>query len=612
MLSQLERITRTGTFFIIKIKSERTELIDYSNEAVANRLSSSPSLMNMLRASVARQPEKPALVYYRNVADLDPVIVTYAELLAQTESAAAGFNALGIRPDDGIAILLPAIPESVATFIAASAVGVAFPINLLLSAQSIVTQLELSKAKAAVVLGERSGKDIFDRFSEAAAQYAHLEKIIQVGLSPNTNGGWREFLASSDCVPSDHKDRDRIAAVFHTGGTTGNPKLAQLSEFNLAAGAFMSAGAIKWQEADRVMVCMPMFHVGGNLTCTMSTLAAGGTVIFPGPLGARDTALIGNIWSMLEKSDTTVLVMVPTSLSSIYDIPIGMEKLDNFRGIATGSTALSPDLGAAIQTKIGRPVSQIYGMTETSGICAAQACDGNFREHAVGVPAPLLEWKINLKTDEHADRGDIFVRGPNSFHGYRTSNGIVDDPEGGWIDTGDLGQVGSDGQLRLVGRAKDTIIRSGHNIDPLLVEEAIQSHPSVRQAAATSMPDAYAGEIPVLYVSLRTGHSVTTSEFESYIASRIGEPPARPKHIFIVDELPLTAVGKIARFKLRQQAAIWRSMKTLSDLPIAEVSCIDPAGKQMSIVWNSSIDNKNMTEAGRRLTEIGLNLVNSN
>jgi len=584
-------------------------MLDYSQDTTRARLAASPSLLDMLRSSAARSPNHPALVFYRRATDPEPEITTYAELLSQTEAAAASFASLGVGPTHGIAILLPSVPESVAAFIAASTVGVAFPINLLLSVEAITHQLELSQAKVAVVGGEFPGLDTFERLSTAAIQSPQLQTIIKVALRPNATNPWQKYLSSPPNIPPGHGERERIAALFHTGGTTGDPKLAMLSEFGLAAGAFMSAGAMKWQDDERVMVCLPMFHVGGNITCTLSTLAAGGTVIIPSLLGARDPDVVKHVWSIIDRSRTSVLAMVPTSLSAIYDVPIEAQNMSAFRGIVTGSTALSPDLCAAIQLKTGQPVSQIYGMTETSGICSTQPCDGAYREPAVGYPAPLIELKINSTGTGINKRGEVLVRGPNSFKGYRTTLGVVDAPAEGWIKTGDVGQIGPDGQLRLLGRTKDTIIRGGHNIDPLVVEETVQAHPAIRQAAAVAMPDAYAGELPVLYVSLRSGHDLTAKQLSDHISARIADPPARPKHIFILDELPLTPVGKIARFRLRQSAAVWQATKALAGLPIAEVICRDAAAKEVSIRWESASNDENTALANRRLTQLGLRLV---
>jgi fatty-acyl-CoA synthase len=581
---------------------------DHSHQEVAARLQAAPSLMDMLRASAESRPNYPALSFYRQAGNDASETLTYSELLSQTEALARMLKDDGIGPDDGIAILLPTIPECVVAFIAASFVGVAFPINLLLSSSAMSHQMSLANVKAAIVLGSSSNEDLHSRFAAAKNELPNLRTVIEVDLA--TAGLPIKSDAATPIGPVEgHNNPDRIAALFHTGGTTGDPKLAQLSELNLAAGTFMSDGAIKWLETDRVMVCLPMFHVGGNLTCTMSTLAAGATVVFPSPMGARDPEVVSNIWEMIRKSQTSVLVMVPTSLSSILDVPMSTEKPKTLRSIATGATALSPDLGAALEAKTGLPVSQIYGMTETAGVCTVQPCDGQFRRHALGMSAPLLDMRIDPADSGSASRGEVAFRGPNCFRGYRTSSGVMSFPSDGWVHTGDIGTLGPDGQLNLLGRAKDTIIRSGHNIDPLLVEEAVQAHPAILQAAAVPMPDEYAGELPALYVSLRQGITLTRGELSEHIALHIAEPPARPKHIFFLDELPLTPVGKIAKFRLRQQAAIWRASEELFDLPISDVSCSDTAAKELSLKWHQAPSAETLAKATERLVKLGLRLL---
>ena len=154
-----------------------------------------------------------------------------------------------------------------------------------------------------------------------------------------------------------------------------------------------------------------------------------------------------------------------------------------------------------------------------------------------------------------------------------------------WVASGDLGFLLPDGQLRLLGRSKDVIIRGGHNIDPLMIEEIAQQHPAVRVSAAAPMPDEYAGELPVLYVALKAGAAATAEDIERFVAERIAEPPARPKRVFILEDLPLTPFGKIARYKLRQAAAVERARDCLAANEIAELWCEDPAAKTICVRW---------------------------
>jgi fatty-acyl-CoA synthase len=220
----------------------------------------------------------------------------------------------------------------------------------------------------------------------------------------------------------------------------------------------------------------------------------------------------------------------------------------------------------------------MYGMTELSGVCSAQPCDGRFRRPSVGLPAPMIELQI-----AEGAPGEVSLRGPNSFLGYRTSSGRAGAPPDGWVATGDLGALGLDGELRLLGRSKDVIIRGGHNIDPLLIEEVAQQHPAVRIAAAAPMPDAYAGQLPVLYVALSA--DAAPEDIAAFVAARISDPPARPKRVFVLPELPMTPVGKIARYRLRQKAALTALRDAAGPETPADFSCDDPAGRQVRVAW---------------------------
>ena len=173
---------------------------------------------------------------------------------------------------------------------------------------------------------------------------------------------------------------------------------------------------------------------------------------------------------------------------------------------------------------------------------------------------------------------------------YLTAEGVKNDPNGGWFQSGDLGEVTEDGELRVVGRSKDVIIRSGHNIDPQMIEDVALEHPDVSQSAAVGMPDDYAGEVPVLYVVTRPEATVSVGELANFISARIAEPPARPKLVFLLDELPLTPFAKVARFRLRQLAVEHRANELVTGLLDGVwVTCTDPAAKKVHIADSTVI-----------------------
>jgi fatty-acyl-CoA synthase len=193
------------------------------------------------------------------------------------------------------------------------------------------------------------------------------------------------------------------------------------------------------------------------------------------------------------------------------------------------------------------------------------------------------------------------MRGPNSFKGYRTSLGVSGKPHEDWVGSGDLGAFLADGQLRLLGRSKDIIIRGGHNIDPLMIEEVAQQHPAVRVSAAAPMPDQYAGELPVLYVALKAGQSASEEEIEVFVGQRIAEPPARPKRVFIVDDLPLTPLGKIARYK-------YRARREVDGMPIEELRCDDATAKTIRVRWRQRPSDDTLRDLMQRVGALGLTM----
>jgi len=245
---------------------------------------------------------------------------------------------------------------------------------------------------------------------------------------------------------------------------------------------------------------------------------------------------------------------------------------------------MAPELAERLERIVGLPISQALGMTELSGAGASQPLDGIVRPPAVGYPAPLVETK--LVPLFQSGQTELHVRGPMLFRGYRTLDGLIGSPGEGWYASGDLGEILSDGQLRLVGRAKDVIIRSGHNIDPLAIEDVICRHPAIVMAAAVGMPDAFAGELPIVYAVRKANPAVDEEAIADFVAQHIDEPTARPKRIIFLEALPLTQVGKVARYRLRQAAVTLRVSEILSGISgITEIRCDDVAARRVTIEW---------------------------
>jgi fatty-acyl-CoA synthase len=320
---------------------------------------------------------------------------------------------------------------------------------------------------------------------------------------------------------------------------------------------------------------MPLFHVGGALTQALATLSAGGCLVVLSPAGWRNPAAIRNLWPLTERFRPLALTSVPTVLAASLAVPVGTADLSSLRFIGGGGSAIPVAVGNALQAKHGIPVIEVYGMTETSSVQTLAYPDRPIRLGSVGHPLPYSRVRI-VKVDGagHLERdcvpnetGVIAMSGPGVFSGYlnETHNkGAFVEP--GWVNSGDLGRLDEDGYLWITGRAKDLVIRGGHNIDPAPIEDVLFQHPAVGLAAVVGQPDAYAGELPVAYVQLKAGATITPGELEGWVRERTPERAAVPVAVISIDEMPLTGVGKVFKPQLRWHAAQHVFTKALEPL----------------------------------------------
>ena len=230
----------------------------------------------------------------------------------------------------------------------------------------------------------------------------------------------------------------------------------------------------------------------------------------------------------------------------------------------TGGALCPVPVGERFEKKINGSLYEQYGMTETGAMISSNPVMGKRILGSAGLRVPFsdlmiarqkeIEKEIVVKCDV-GEIGSVLVRGPQVFPGYKdpqhNAGALL---EGGWLVTGDLGYMNAESRLFLTGREKDLIIRSGHNIDPAAIEEVANAHPAVTMSAAVGMPDEYAGEVPIIFVVKAPGKELDVGELQKYMAEHIAEPPAKPKKIIELPELPTTTVGKIFKPHLRELA----------------------------------------------------------
>jgi fatty-acyl-CoA synthase len=500
-----------------------------------------------------------------------------------------------------VSFLLPLLPEAFVTLFGAEAAGIANPVNPLLEPYQIAEILAAARTSVLVALGPTPGTDIWQKVEQLRGSLQHLKAIVQVhgpGDPANKIYSFGDLIGAqpSDRLVSGRKiSSDQIAAYFHTGGTTGTPKLVRHTHANQVSQAWAMNLLLKAQPGGNLLFGLPLFHVGGALTQALATLANGGCVVVLSPAGWRNPASVKNVWRLVERFKPVTLSGVPTVLAAALAVPPGDADLSSLRFMAGGGSAIPVAVGKALQDKFAVPVLEIYGMTETSSVHTIAYPDRPIRIGSAGLPVPYARVRV-VKLDDNGrlerdcavdEIGLVIMAGPGVFGGYlnevHNKGAFVD---GRWVNSGDLGRLDQDGFLWITGRAKDLVIRGGHNIDPAPIEEILFQHPSVGLAAVVGQPDAYAGELPVGYVQLKPGAKVAAGELEAWVRERTPERAAVPVQIFQIDPMPLTGVGKVFKPQLRWDAATRALTKILMPIMEKGIDCsvrVGPHGSHGSI-----------------------------
>lgn len=521
----------------------------------------------LIEASAARGPDRLAIRYIRKVGDpATDLTLTYAEFVCRIRQAANLFRRLGVEAEDAVAILAPHALSSQIALWGAEVAGRACPINPMLSPEHVIALLKESKATVAVVLGENDDIPVWSGLVPALREAGCLTHILDCDSDRATGGSDGCFEALVDAEPAaaltfePADDPDAIAAFFHTGGTTGAPKLAIHTQQNQAF-VGRSAALMYDLKADDVLVNgFPLFHVAGAFVYGLSVFAAGGSILIPTRLGMRNQPFVRSIWKQVRHHGVTVIGGVPTVMSTLLTVPLDAE-ISSLRVMLTGGSPLPTELADAFERTIGKPVRNILGMTECAGVVTIEPFNAKRTAGSTGLRLPFTMVRAFRQTagtfDPSApcdvgETGILALRGPNVGPGYTDTDRNRGTFEAdGWLVSGDLGYVDGAGRVHVTGRAKDIIIRGAHNIDPALIEEALMQHPAVAIAAAVGQPDAHAGELPVAFVVLKDDVDADPEVIREFIGPLVSEPAAHPKSVTILAEMPLTPVGKIYKPALR-------------------------------------------------------------
>ncbi|WP_175253884.1 acyl-CoA synthetase [Pseudomonas sp. BMW13] len=593
-----------------------------------------PSTFELIRRTASARPDAPALSFIlQGSGEETPLRLSYAELLGKVTQTANAFHRLGLRPGKAVSFLLPNLPQTHYTIWGGEAAGIVNAINPLLDPEHIAELIHASNSELLVTLAPFPGTDLWDKVQALRGQLPELKAILCVDMAnllpePQRSalkaqrGAWPEGVLDFDetiaACPNDHLESGRViaandvASYFHTGGTTGTPKLAPHSHGNEVAMAYSMNLVTRFGPGDVTLCGLPLFHVNGVVVTGLAAFIGGAEVLLATPQGYRNTTLIGNFWKVIERHRVSFFSGVPTIYAGLLQVPSEGHDLSSLKYALCGAAPMPVELIRQFEAKTGLTLIEGYGLTEgTCGSCANPPA-GERRPGSIGLRMPYCEVSIKVLDDQgrylrdaaQNEIGNLCIRGATVFKGYlQTSKNAGIWVDGDWFNTGDLGRVDADGYIWLTGRSKDLIIRGGHNIDPQMIEEALHKHPAVAMAAAVGKPDEKAGELPVVYVQLKPGNQASEAELLEHAAAHIPERAAIPKNAWIVDAIPLTAVGKTFKPALRFDAIARVYQSDLAALHPAirvEVLSDDQAG-QLAHVHVPNQDEALASAIGERL-----------
>jgi len=530
---------------------------------------------DMLRLSAEQFGEDPALEFLlTGQKDEQARTVSYRELGQRINQTANLLNSLGLQTEQAASIVLPILPETHFAIWGAQAAGIANPINPMLEADHIGEIMHAAESRIVICLAPSDHTDIWEKVVAAIGHADTITTLLAVQIpgftkdeTPTVANPAIQVLTYHEAIEQQdsqalssgrHFNGDDIAAYFHTGGTTGRPKIAQLTHGNMAFLGQLMQIYTAHQERQTILCGLPLFHIYGVIIQGVAAFSVGYRVVLMTPAGFRSPAAMKNFWQHIDRFQVKSFSTVPTVLMALSQIPLGDADISCLTNINSGAAPLSLPFELSFEKKFDVEVANGYGMTETTSLISRAPTYQP--PGSVGMRLPYSTIRIAQmdgnqveKDCELGESGVVLVKGPQVFRGYKHASDNANAwTEDGWFNTGDLGYLDADGFLYLCGRAKDLIIRSGHNIDPELIEEPLNAHPAINTSIAIGLPDPYAGELPMAFIVFEPGQSLTEQELHDYCAKHISERAAIPKRFEIINAMPLTAVGKIFRPRLRQ------------------------------------------------------------
>jgi fatty-acyl-CoA synthase len=532
------------------------------------------TLWQQLEKTVSRHGARDAAIF-----DAEALRLSWYDLRRRADELAAGLLALGLRRGNRVGIWAPNRHEWIVTQFATARVGLIL-VNINPAYRKAELEYALNKVGCrALVLARRyRSSDYLGMLGEIApelhfkgasevldsARLPQLKHVVLLGdeAVPPRCLSWAQLLALGG--PAQRARLDALGAALDpddainiqfTSGTTGSPKGATLSHFNIVNNARYCAKAMALGPEDRLCIPVPLYHCFGMVLGVLCAAASGATMVFPG-----EGFDAGETLKSIARHRCTALHGVPTMFGAMLEEPsFAQHDLSSLRtGIMAGAPCPIETMRKVIAKMHMREVTIAYGMTETAPISfqSSLADPLERRVSTVGRVQPHLEVKIVDAAGRIVpvgQPGELCTRGYSVMRGYwedeaRTREAI---DAAGWMHTGDLATIDAEGYANIVGRVKDMLIRGGENVYPREIEEYLLRHPGVQDAQVFGVPDAKYGEEVCAWVVPRRGHALTEQELRAFCQGQIAHYKV-PRYVRIVEQFPLTATGKAQKFEMRK------------------------------------------------------------
>jgi long-chain acyl-CoA synthetase len=479
--------------------------------------------------------------------------VSYAQLNELTNKVANFLYDLGIRKGEKVSVYLPNMPEYVYLYLGIPKIGaVTGPVNALFKTREVKFVVGHSEAKAIVTIPQ-----FMEIVNEIKDDLPNLKHVIIIGNPvENTLNFWELMDKSSSEAPPhvEINEKNDVAAILYTSGTTGFPKGVLQTHFNIRRNAEMIQEFLNAKPDFRFMLILPLFHVNAQIVTVMAPFSIGASCILTPGFSAQTH------WETVAKYKASTFSAVPTVLSILLRMPHENLDLSSLEFVICGAAPLPVEVFREFEDTFKCKIVEGYGLTE--GTCASSVnplpteIEDRRKVGSIGIPLPGNEMKIvDDKGNDVAPntKGEIVIKGDNVMKEYfKNPEANAETLKYGWLYTGDIGHMDEDGFFFITDRKKDMIIRGGENIYPREIEEVLYSHPVVSLATVIGVKDKIYGELPKAFIVLKEGESITAEEIIEYCRNNLADFKI-PKYVEFRDDLEKTPTGKIMKQPLREE-----------------------------------------------------------